>query len=555
MHMTSRDFGAPRVGCSWPALAAALLLCACGGGGGGLPGPVLVPQSLPSVETRAVAAADPGSTLPEGWMHGGLLQVYVRGYQDSDGDGIGDLRGLIARLPYIKQLGVAGIWLMPIAASQDHDHGYAVTDYRDVESAYGTLADFDELLRQAHALGLGVILDHVMNHSAAQNAAFINARAGTGNAYRDWYLWSAAHPAGWSIYGGDPWRGDPSGWYFAPFWDQMPDFNLRNPAVVAWHHDHLRFWLNRGADGFRFDAVSNLIENGPAAWENQPQSMQLMGDVRRMVAGYARRYIVCEAPGDPLAFADASACGSAFAFGHHANLVRAAAGDASVLPAVASFIASAPPTIATLLSNHDGFAGDRIFNQLQGSLPRMKLAAALLLLTPGVPFIYYGEEIGMARAASLGSDAGLRTPMSWTASTSQAGFTAGTPFRALSSNVSTANVAAQDADPASLLAHYRALLAFRSARPSIARGSFDGGEVQGGVLSFRRQLGNEQTLVAIHVASAPAQVTLHGLTPGACYASLLPTVSVPAQPCADTAGQATLTLPAQSAHAWRRLPT
>jgi alpha-amylase len=458
----------------WAMVSALTTLPGCGGGGGSAGTPPATPPTtptsgnLPAVDTRAVPAADPGSALPEGWMHGGLLQVYVRAYQDSNGDGIGDLRGLIQRLPYIQQLGVAGLWLMPITRSQDRDHGYAVTDYREVETDYGTLADLDELLRQAHARGLGVILDHVINHSAALHPAFVNARAAADNVFRDWYVWQGSHPAGWSVFGGDPWRLNTQaggGWYYAPFWDQMPDFNLRNPAVVAWHHDHLRFWLNRGVDGFRFDAVGNLVENGPAAWESQPESRALMGPVQALLAGYSRRYLVCEAPGDPLGYAAASSCGSAFAFGHHANLVRAARGDTTALAAVAEHLRSAPATMATMLANHDSFAGDRLWNQFGGNTGQMKLAAALLLLGPGVPFIYYGEEIGMARAPSLGGDAGLRTPMSWTADTTRAGFSTGTPFRALAGNVATHNVAAQEADPSSLLAHYRSLLALRRAAP------------------------------------------------------------------------------------------
>ncbi|CAG0966331.1 partial alpha-amylase, partial [Gammaproteobacteria bacterium] len=206
-------------------LAASLLLgCGGGGGSGGTPaGP------LPTVETSAVAMADPGSTLPADWAKGVFMEIYVRGYKDSDGDGIGDLKGLTQSLDYLKDLGVSGIWLMPVNTSQDHDHGYAVTDYRGIETQYGSLADFDELLAQAHARGIGVIIDYVMNHSAAQHPAFVNARAATDNPYRDWYVWQASRPSGWSIYGNDPWHPGGTGYYFAGFWDQMPDFNLLNP--------------------------------------------------------------------------------------------------------------------------------------------------------------------------------------------------------------------------------------------------------------------------------------------------------------------------------------
>lgn len=214
------------------------LLAACGGGGGGqaaaaAPALPVGPANLPPVDVSPVAATNTGSALPAGWQNGAFMQIFVRSYQDSDGDGIGDLRGLIQRLDYLKDLGVAGLWLLPVTQSQDHDHGYAVADYRQIEPRYGSLADFDELLRQAHARGIGVIIDHVINHSAAEHPLFVNARSGASNAYRDWYVWQGLKPSGWQIYGADPWRGSSGNYYFAPFWDQMPDLNLQNPLVVA----------------------------------------------------------------------------------------------------------------------------------------------------------------------------------------------------------------------------------------------------------------------------------------------------------------------------------
>jgi alpha-amylase len=168
-------------------------LAACGGGGTG--GSAVVPPPaavLPTPDVSIVAAADPGATLADGWQQGAVMQVFVRSDQDSDGNGTGDLRGLASRLAYLQDLGVRGLWLMPVAKSQDRGHGYAVVDYRDVETDYGSLADLDELLRQAHARGIGVMLDYVINHSAALNPVFVNARASAGNAFRDWYVWQPA---------------------------------------------------------------------------------------------------------------------------------------------------------------------------------------------------------------------------------------------------------------------------------------------------------------------------------------------------------------------------
>ena len=218
------------------ALAATTTLMACGGGGGEAavaPPPTDPGVGLPPVDVSSVAAADPGSALPPGWHQGAFMEIFVRSYKDSNGDGIGDLRGLIGQLDYLRDLGITGLWLMPVTQSQDRDHGYAVSDYRAIEAQYGSLADFDELLRQAHARGIGIVIDYVFNHSAAQNPLFVQSRSGASNAYRDWYLWTGLKPGGWSIYGNDPWRGSPGNSYFAPFWDQMPAWNWGNTSVIA----------------------------------------------------------------------------------------------------------------------------------------------------------------------------------------------------------------------------------------------------------------------------------------------------------------------------------
>jgi alpha-amylase len=519
------------------ALAAlALSLAACGGGGDGG-----ASTTLPTVDIRPVAVADPGSALAAGWQHGAFMQIFVRSYKDSDGDGIGDLRGLTTQLDYLRDLGVTGLWLMPVTKSQDGDHGYAVADYRDTEAAYGSLADLDELLRQAHARGIGVILDYVMNHSAAQHPLFVNAASGAGNAYRDWYVWQSPRPGGWNIYGNNPWYSRGGSHYFAAFWDQMPDFNLRHAATAAWHQDNLRFWLNRGVDGFRFDAVGHLFENGANAWDNQPENYTLLAGTRNMMNGYANRFLVCEGPGDPFGYA--GACGSAFAFNNTGNIIAAARGDAGAVRRAADFHKTAPPGISTMLSNHDSFAGQRVYDQLNGNLAQYKLAAATYLLQPGTPFVYYGEEIGMA-GGNLSGDPKLRTPMSWTGNTANAGFTTGAPYRSLSANVSAFNVAAQQADPDSLLAHYKAMLALRQAHPAIARGSYDHVAVEGSVMSFERQLGSERVRVAINYGGTAASATLAGLPANAMLANAHP--AGVADATADAAGRASVTMPPQS---------
>ncbi|MBU6437287.1 MAG: alpha-amylase, partial [Betaproteobacteria bacterium] len=391
---------------------------------------------VPPGATDAVPAADTRSSLPPYWYTGAFIEVFVRSYQDSDGDGIGDLKGLTSRLDYLRDLGVRGIWLMPVTRSADHDHGYAVTDYRAIERDYGSLQDFDEFIRQAHARGIGVIMDYVLNHSAAQHPFFTQSRSSVSNPFHDWYVWQPTMPLGWDVWGKNPWTMTPVGAFYATFGPHMPDFNLRNPRVVAYHDDSLRFWLNRGLDGFRFDAVPHLIENGPQAWNDQPESHALMAQVRALVNRYDNRYIVCEATANPVSWSQPQSCGSAFAFEHERDVIRAAKGDLSALPVLAAFFRTRPLTMATMLTNHDSFVGDRLWNQFAGDLSAYRLAAATYLLQPGIPFIYYGEEIGMADG-QLAGDARLRTPMSWAGDARTAGFTTGQPYRGLSANVAT----------------------------------------------------------------------------------------------------------------------
>src|SRR6478736_1826995 len=201
--------------------------------------PVRAGATLDAVLAPVTATPSP-STLPADWQHGAFAEIYVRGYADSDGDGIGDLRGLTGKLDYLKALGVSGIWLMPVTRSGDHDHGYAVADYRDIEPAYGTLADFDEFVEQAHARGIGVIVDYVINHSARSHPLFQAAADDRDSPYRGWYLWQDQGPKGWKIFDKDPWNRMPTGYYFSQFSAGMPDWNLLEPKVMAWHEDNLR---------------------------------------------------------------------------------------------------------------------------------------------------------------------------------------------------------------------------------------------------------------------------------------------------------------------------
>jgi glycosidase len=483
-----------------------------------LPAPVVLPQ----VDTSPVAVVTLASALPSSWRDGVFMEIYVRAYQDSNGDGIGDIKGLTQRLDYLKTLGVTGLWLMPVNPSQDKDHGYAVTDYRDIAPEYGTLSDFDELLKQAHQRGIGIVMDYVINHSAAQHPAFVNASGSRGSSYRDWYVWQDVAPSGWRIYGANPWRSSATGSYFAGFSVQMPDFNLRNRTVVNWHQDNLRFWLNRGVDGFRFDAVGNLVENGSTAWESQPENHTIMAGVQATLASYANRFMVCEAPAAPQRFAQPDSCGSAFAFGYQYDLINAVKGDPKAIARIANYWRTAPTGMVGFASNHDAFAGLRLYDQLGGNAARLRLAAATYLLQTRRPFIYYGEEIGMAGASRLSGDRQLRTPMSWTNNSALGSFTTGTPFRAMSENLATANVADEQDDPHSLLNFYRSVIALRQSRPSLQRGSYQDAAASGALMTFARALGHEKTIVVLNYGSSDGMVSLSGLPGGATLHRLWP---------------------------------
>ncbi len=522
----------------------------------------------PDIDIRPVPAVDRRSALKEGWQHGTFMEIFVRAWRDSDGDGIGDLRGLTQSLDYLKELGIRGIWLMPITRNADGDHGYATTDFRDVAPEYGTLADFDELLKQAHARGIGVVMDYVINHSAASHPMFLQALQGKGNAFRDWYVWADEAPAGWDIWGKYPWypvatqpwlwKGEvkdmpsfasaPPGtrdFYFGTFGPHMPDYNFSNPAVLDYHLDSLRFWLNRGLDGYRLDAVPHLIENDAQHWNDQPQSRALTRQLQDLIKGYAQRYVVCEATAEPQAYGDPAVCGGAFAFGYVQHFVGAAKGKAESVQKLTDYYRTASSTMATFISNHDIFAGQRLWDQVGGDSKQYKLAAAGYLLQPGTPFIYYGEEIGQAGVNTLPGDQPLRSPMSWSADPRTAGFTAGTPFRPVAPNATTHNVQAQQRDPASILNFYKAMIRLRNTLPSIARGSFEGSFAQGLVAGWQRKLGSEHTVVLINYGLLPAPAAMSGLPPRARLLSAHPGGDAQAAK-ANADGAATLLLAPQS---------
>lgn len=562
--------------CSGHAWLAAAGL-AIGGLGLAAPGVAAAQAASPVVAPRSSAAALPDTRpvperrqalhLPPHWERGAFIEIFVRGYADSDGDGIGDLRGLTAKLDHLKDLGVRGIWLMPITPSADRDHGYATTEYRGVEPQYGSLADLDELLRQARRRGIGVIMDYVVNHSAADHPWFIDARSNPASPWRPWYVWSDTAPPGWDIWGKYPWYhvgAQPWTWkgevkdmplagpeardfYFGTFGPHMPDFDLRNPRVWRYHEDSLRWWLNRGLAGFRLDAVPHMVENSAKDWNDQPESRRLTKRLQDLVKRYPQRMVVCEATAQPQAWGDDRVCGGAFAFGQVHHYVGAAMGKPDSVQALASYSRSASTNMATFVSNHDIFAGRRLMDQVAGDERRYKLAAAGYLLQPGTPYIYYGEEVGQAGIPGLTGDFPIRGPMSWAPDAAGGGFTTGTPFRPVAPNVLTHNVAMQAADPGSILNFYKAMLAIRNGRASVARGSFEQSFADGLVLGFQRRLGGERTWVLINYGEQPASVALPGVAPHARLKTLYP-APAGGPPTRDSAGG--FDLPPLSVQVW-----
>ena len=298
------------------------------------------------MDVSSVAAADPGSTLPAGWQHGAFMEIFVRSYKDSDGDGIGDLRGLTAQLDYLRDLGITGLWLMPVTTQPGRRPrlcGGRLPQHRDRSTA--AWPTWTSCCAQAHARGIGVIIDYVINHSAAQNPLFVNAQAGSGNAYRDWYLWQGLKPGGLEHLRQRPLaRQAPATTTSRRSGTRCPTSTCGTRPVVAWHHDNLRFWLNRGVDGFRFDAVGNLVENGAGAWENQPQNYTLLRDARALMNSYAQRFLVCEGPSDPVGYTGGLRQRLRLQQ-HRTTSSRAAKGDAAAVQRVADFHKTAPAGI------------------------------------------------------------------------------------------------------------------------------------------------------------------------------------------------------------------
>jgi glycosidase len=402
------------------------------------------------------------------WENAVFYEIFVRSFYDSNGDGIGDFNGITNKLDYLQSLGITALWLMPIYPSPSY-HGYDVTDYFSVNPQYGTMDDFKNLLKQAHKLGMHVILDLVLNHTSDQNPWFINSNNNL-LPYRDWYIWSDTNP-GYLGPQGVAWFPGNQGFYYGIFGANMPDLNYRNPAVTEEADKIAAFWLKDvGADGFRLDAINYLVEEGQKQVNTQSTHAWLKGFYTAYKVDNPNAFTVGEVFGSDATLA-ATYTGNqmdmVFNFEMASSFINSANGQTnSAIDSALTFAKQAMPSwqFATFLTNHDQ---ERTMSALYSSNDKAKMAAFLLLTSPGTPFIYYGEEIGMEGEKP---DPDIRRPMQWTAG-ANAGFTTGTPWESLGPNFQAANVAIESTDPGSLLTFYKTLLAIRATNPVFRSGA------------------------------------------------------------------------------------
>ncbi len=444
-------------------------------------GPAVPTSSVPGPSPTCAPSGSPSANGQAPWWRDRTFyEVFVRSFADSDGDGIGDLRGLIDKLDYLNDgnpstttdLGVTALWLMPVTQSPSY-HGYDVTDYKAIEQDYGTADDFRALMTAAHARGIDVIVDLVLNHTSIDHPWFKDART-PGSQHDDWYVWSTAAKPPFAGPGGSAvWHRDGNRWYYGYFDQSMPDLNLRNPKVTAAIDDVAHFWLDDlGVDGFRLDAARHLIEDGKTL-QNTPETFAWLAGFRDRVHADKPDALVLGEDWDPTVISARYVRQGSLDMDFEFDFADAIGGsirshDAGSYRAAEAEIQDGYPAdgFGTFLSNHDQ---NRILTQLGGDVGRAKLAATLLLTSLGVPFVYYGEEIGMTGAKP---DERIRTPMRWDATPVTAGFTTADPWEALSGDPASTNVATESADPSSVLSTYRDLIQLRTANPALAHGDW-----------------------------------------------------------------------------------
>lgn len=494
------------------------------------------------------------------WKHGVVYQIYPRSFQDSNGDGIGDLAGIIDRLDYLNDgtpdsLGVDAVWFSPTFPSPMADFGYDVSDYEGVHPDFGDLATLDRLIAEAHRRGIRVILDFVPNHTSSEHPWFLESRSSRESPKRDWYVWRDPKPEGsppnnWiAVFGGPAWEWDQrtQQYYLHSFLTQQPDLNWRNPEVERRMHDVLRFWLRRGVDGFRIDVMDRVLKD-PLLRDNPPSpdrhGVALYGQcalqlhtqdqhwpdivdaarrIRSVVDEFPDRMTVGEVSGTPQQVA--SYYGGESGNGLHLafNFPFVKVTDQSwAAPHIRRHVDAFEAALHRgawpnhVFGNHDV---DRVATRLGSDVrgqERARMAALLLLTLRGTPFVYYGEEIGMentaippqqlkdpARFHHRGRDP-ERTPMQWTL---HGGFTSGTPW--LPYGNLKVNVEDQRRDPKSLLSFYRRLIWFRRRSDALRFGDYEAVEgLPEAVYGFTRTFGRDRTLTVLNFSSAEVHVKL-----------------------------------------------
>lgn len=499
-------------------------------------------MALPRV-TKAVPQPKPW------WEAATIYQIYPRSFADANGDGIGDLNGIASRIDHLVDLGVDALWISPIFPSPMADFGYDVADYCDVDPRFGTLADFDALLATAHAKGLRVLLDFVPNHSSDRHPWFIASRSSQGDPKRDWYIWrdpaaDGGPPNNWiSDFGGPAWTFDAAtGQYYSrAFLPEQPDLNWRNPAVQAAMLDAMRFWFERGVDGFRIDVLWHMVKHAdfpdnPANPDfhdrmgdmhrvlqlhstDQPEVHAIAADMRALADRYGAvlvgeiylpvprlmtYYGADEAPGVHLPF--------------NFQLIEAAWNAAELAARIVDYEAALPPGgwPNWVLGNHDR---PRIATRVGAAQARV--AAMLLLTLRGTPTLYQGDELGLRDAVippdrvqdprelrepglGLGRDP-VRTPLPWEA---DGGFSTGEPWLPIDPAHLSLNVAAQADDPTSMLTLYRRLLALRRATPALATGIIEDVRAEGDVLHYVRRAGDDRYRILLNLSDSAVEMPL-----------------------------------------------
>lgn len=442
------------------------------------------------------------------WNDAVFYEIFVRSFYDSDGDGIGDFQGIIEKLDYLndgnpdtdQDLGITGIWLMPMMTSPSY-HGYDVTNYYATEPDYGTMEDFEQLLDEAHARGIKVIIDFVMNHTSNQHSWFVQSTLDQ-NDYRNWYIWSDNNP-GWNgPWGQEVWHNNGGDYYYGLFWSGMPDLNYSHPAVKEELFNITNFWLDKGVDGFRLDAIKYLDEDGTVL-EHTPETFSILEEFNTVYkTNNPEAFTVGEVWDNTnviIPYVQNDRMDVCFEFGLAGDILNAVNGNApqAVTNRMHTVQVSYPKLqYASFLTNHDI---DRVYSQLGRDAAKMKQAAAMYLTLPGIPFIYYGEEVGMT---GTGIHENIRRPMQWTDGLS-GGFSTTTPWYGLGDNYLSNNVEGMEDDPNSLLQHYKKLIHIRNEQAALRKGYYlEVDHSEPSVLSYARVFGEEAVIVLSNFGDA-----------------------------------------------------